>query len=76
MRDNPPAIKMWLNDPGYNKDRRALDERNIAVVWWLRSPGDTNRSASAVMGNGFITPGGFAISNDEGGVRPALWISR
>ena len=75
LRDNPPSIKMWLNDPGYNKSRIAFDEKNTAVVWWLRSPGDTNRSAAAVMGNGFITPSGFAVSNDEGGVRPAMWVN-
>ena len=23
LRDNPPAQKMWLSDPSYNKDRRA-----------------------------------------------------
>jgi hypothetical protein len=71
---NPPTKKLFINDSDYNDRRIARDTNGQPIIWWLRSPGDTNRSAAVVMGNGHITPCGFDVSNPQGGVRPAMWV--
>ena len=47
----------WLKDEflfllgdQYNINRRAVDENNVVVHWWLRSPGARNRYAAKVYG--------------------------
>ncbi len=40
--------------------------------WWLRSPGDTENSASYVYADGALRPDGKYGSNECGTVRPAL----
>lgn len=71
---NPPAKKLFINDSDFNDQRIARDNNGQPIIWWLRSPGDSNRSAAVVMGNGHITPCGFDVSNPQGGVRPAMWV--
>ena len=41
--------------------------------WWLRSPGDGQRGAASVYGDGSL--GIHGVGLDSGCVRPALWIN-
>ena len=41
--------------------------------WWLRSPGPNNKSICYVCNFGYVCDGSY-VSNDNGSVRPALWI--
>jgi hypothetical protein len=70
-----PAKKLFIDDKDYNDQRIARDDNGQPIIWWLRSPGDSNRSAAVVMGNGCINPCGFDVSNPQGGVRPAMWVN-
>lgn len=42
--------------------------------WWLRSPGDNQRSAARVYYDGRLLLPGFYVDDIHGAVRPALWI--
>jgi hypothetical protein len=62
-----------IND-AYNASRRTLyngQER----WWWLRSPGNANNRASNINNNGFIDLSGDHVDNNNGGIRPALWLN-
>ena len=42
--------------------------------WWLRSPGDTSKSALCVFRNGSANYIGSFVNDKNGCVRPALWL--
>ena len=46
-----------------------------ACWWWLRSPGCDSRHAACVLSVGSFFEIGLSVSNDNVGVRPALWIN-
>jgi hypothetical protein len=43
--------------------------------WWLRSPGRNADRAASVSSNGSVYADGGDVGNDNGGVRPALWLN-
>lgn len=43
--------------------------------WWLRSPGNYQKDAAYVSSVGVVIEYGFDVDNDDGAVRPALWIN-
>lgn len=43
--------------------------------YWLRTPGGTSQHAAIVEPTGAVSEGGNQVTNKEGGVRPALWIT-
>uniref|UniRef100_UPI003864DE61 DUF6273 domain-containing protein n=1 Tax=Succinimonas sp. TaxID=1936151 RepID=UPI003864DE61 len=49
-----------------------VDIGNGCCYWWLRSPGDYQRSASSVITDGTLYPHGYYVNRDHGAVRPAL----
>lgn len=50
------------------------DANHGCCWWWLRTPGNYNRSVSGVDSGGGVDPTGYAIDDDGNGVRPAMWI--
>ncbi|MCL2105531.1 MAG: MICOS complex subunit MIC60 [Oscillospiraceae bacterium] len=42
--------------------------------WWLRSSGNIQDKAANVFDDGSINLAGAWVGNDDGGVRPALWV--
>lgn len=43
--------------------------------WWLRTPGNYRTYVAIVSGNGFVDCSGCGVDSNNGGVRPALWIT-
>lgn len=50
------------------------NERSVMNWWWLRSPGHLSDCAAGVYYNGVTGFFGDRVSDDSGGVRPALRI--
>jgi len=70
------SLASMYNDSGIdegNNEKRAVKSRDNGI-WWLRSPGNTERTAANVDNDGGISLGGLGILTD-GGVRPALWLN-
>ena len=62
-------------DDEYNSARIAYDKNGNASMWWLRSVGQYAWDATEVFATGIIDPSGIIIITDEeGGIRPALWL--
>lgn len=62
-------------DDEYSDARIAYDKNGNASMWWLRSVGQYAWDATEVFATGVIDPSGIIIITDEdGGVRPALWL--
>ena len=51
------------------------DWGNGTCFWWLRTPGSSNRTAAVVDCKLPIMDHGFLVTNEQGGVRPAMWIN-
>jgi hypothetical protein len=46
-----------------------------AHQWWLRSPGSIGANRAAYVDlDGSVNAGGYFVSDDHGGVRPAFWF--
>ncbi|MCL2633009.1 MAG: sigma-70 family RNA polymerase sigma factor [Oscillospiraceae bacterium] len=61
-----------INDE-FNSARTAtFDGRNR--WWWVRSPGNGSNRAANINNNGFIDVSGDHVDNNNGGIRPALWL--
>lgn len=43
--------------------------------WWVRTPGKTNKWAVRVLSTGEMVYDGTYVNSDNGGVRPAIWIT-
>lgn len=43
--------------------------------WWVRTPGKTNKWAVRVLSTGEMAYDGTYVNSDNGGVRPAIWIT-
>ncbi len=56
------------------ENRIYVDEENGNSWWWLRSPGESADRAVIILPDGEIFLSGDEIDNDNGMVRPALWI--
>jgi hypothetical protein len=54
---------------------RVANYETVAWRWWLRSPGDGNRYAVYVDSNGYLNMLGYYVDDEDGGVRPALWLN-
>ena len=55
-------------------DRYKQNIPKIAILWWLRTPGGNQKTASTVYGNGSIYYSGDYVYYDCGAIRPALKI--
>jgi len=55
--------------------KRIAKFNGVASFWWLRSPGSRTSSASSVSGGGNIDMNGNNVNNNNGGVRPAMWLN-
>ena len=42
--------------------------------WWTRSPGNGSNRAANINNNGFLDLRGDTVDNNNGGIRPALWL--
>ncbi len=63
----------------YFKDevaRRAINPDGSKSFWWLRTPGHIDQDYSYVTTDGDIIIYGEFCSNELGGIRPAMYISR
>ena len=54
--------------------REAVLSDGTSVWWWLRSPGISSRYAADVYYAGSVDVYGDRVDDDDGAVRPALWI--
>jgi len=62
----------WL----YEADERLVAKfNNNESWWWLRSPGYLQNSAAIVYNDGDVLLFGDGVSDETGGVRPALWLN-
>jgi hypothetical protein len=67
----------WYVSNSHNKSRIAEVIDGEACWWWLRSPGKSSRGSSNVAlvnANGLICVDGNIVTQNAGGVRPALWL--
>ncbi|MCL1865910.1 MAG: DUF6273 domain-containing protein, partial [Oscillospiraceae bacterium] len=61
--------------------RIAYNANGRVSWWWLRSPGFGSSQAAYVTSNGGVrlddvsTYNSYSVNNDDGGVRPALWLN-
>ena len=63
------------NDVNNGKRLARLGDSRGCWWWWLRSPGRHNRLAAYVHGtDGCVGVNGNNITNERGGIRPALWL--
>lgn len=63
------------NDVNNSKRLARLGEASGCWWWWLRSPGRHNRLAAYIHGtDGCVGVNGNNVTNDRGGIRPALWL--
>jgi DNA-directed RNA polymerase subunit RPC12/RpoP len=67
-----PTEYCYFSDQ-FNNDRIARHDRNIGW-WWLRSQGGSDKHAADVHDDGSVNAYGYGVDN-EGGVRPALWLN-
>ena len=58
----------------YTNSNYTVDD-GVSCWWWLRSPGDYQRSAAYVSSDGSVSHYGVNVSKDNVCVRPALWIN-
>jgi len=73
-KGNDDSNGHFLHDQ-YNSARMANYRNEGASFWWLRSPGYRNYFAAYVRIDGSVDVNGINVSNDSGGVRPALWLN-
>ena len=59
----------------YAVSKGAYQARNINCCWWLRTPGNSMRSASYINADGCIGDFGHSVNHDGNAIRPALWIN-
>ena len=52
-----------------------VDSYNGTCWWWLRSPGNYTKYAADVLVDGSVNGDGTGVVNDDGAVRPVLWIN-
>ena len=77
---NPPGqLNATMNDADYVLDDEYSEARlaeydGAYVWWWLRSPGHSRSTASAVTHRGKIHMGGYFVQ-EKFGLRPAIWIN-
>ena len=57
-----------------NDSYRIARYDNGVSYWWLRSPGKNDRNAAYVNAGGAVFVDGDNKTNDNAGVRPALWL--
>jgi len=63
------------NDVNNSKRLARLVDACGCWWWWLRSPGRHNRLAAYIHGtDGCVGVNGNNVTNDRGGIRPALWL--
>lgn len=48
-----------------------MDESSGGGRWWLRSPGNNDKNAANVNGDGNVNDNGNNVNNDNVGIRPA-----
>ena len=61
----------------FAKSNGALSISDRIGWWWLRSPGDDQRSAACVHSDGNVREGGIVgnlVDNARNAVRPAMWL--
>ncbi len=51
-----------------------LEKLTRSCRWWLRSPGSSSYTASAVKVDGFVLQMGAPVSGEKRSIRPAMWI--
>ncbi len=69
--------RYWKKNDVNNSKRlaRLVDACGCWWWWWLRSPGRHNRLAAYIHGtDGCVGVNGNNVTNDRGGIRPALWL--
>jgi hypothetical protein len=58
-----------------DNSRIAFDNNEVALWWWLRSPGTFSFFAAYVNRDGSVYVNGYDVDDFIGGVRPALWLN-
>ncbi|MCL2693718.1 MAG: DUF6273 domain-containing protein [Oscillospiraceae bacterium] len=73
----------WWGFDGVHADKRMVrcivnscwcNSETYGHWWWLRSPGIFSYDAAYVNGYGIVIVLGNSVHDDDGGVRPALWL--
>ena len=67
----------WYISNSHDQSRIAEDADGEACWWWLRSPGKKTKSSSStalVNANGLVRVDGNIVTQNSGGIRPALWL--
>jgi len=67
-------LENWSIDDQFNQKRIATDISGTPKWWWLRSPGYGSYDAVGVDEFGVVNLGGGFVSENDSGVRPALWV--
>jgi len=79
LRNRNPSNENWIADE-FNAERALIGDDGSAVWWWLRSPGLNSIHTASILGGGDMFGGVISVrgdisTNNNGTVRPALWIS-
>ena len=51
-----------------------VSEVSDGCFWWLRTPGETQEDAECIGAEGSILFSGYAVTQMDVGVRPAIWV--
>ena len=66
----------WSFSDRYDEARVAINTRTSNESWWwLRTPGINSNSATCVNFDGRVHVAGYYVSDENGGIRPAMWVS-
>ena len=73
MKSRVAPTAYALKQGAYTSGSNITEDGTAAGWWWLRSPGFDQHNAASVYTGGSL--GYYNVSNDNGCVRPALWIN-
>jgi hypothetical protein len=68
----------WYISNSHDKSRITEDANGEASWWWLRSPGNKTskiNNITLVNASGLIRVDGNIVTQNAGGVRPAMWVT-
>jgi hypothetical protein len=81
---NKPSSAIWFINDDFNEKRIAFhldagqnyiyNGKNLGAWWWLRSPG-LESTGAALVREGIVFVDGYYVSQADGGLRPAFWVT-
>jgi hypothetical protein len=72
-------VERYMSDTAFDNFRNyritQLIDTEYNMWWWLRTPGGRNIYTAGVGAGGTVRYSGFTTTREDGGVRPAMWVT-